>query len=114
MNRLVWNVYRENFNHKKIEVCNVFNCSVRFNDDLIRIYKEHSNNKEKFLDEVKSSLMYSYWSKCEYEIILSSWPPRKDFKEEKIDIYNQIMINWDIFSEYIWNNKELINSLERN
>ena len=114
MDKLVWNVYRENFNHKEIEVRNVFECSIRFNDDLIEIYKKYNNDKEKFLNEIKRSLMYNYWSKCEHEIILSSWPSREDFNEEKIDVYDQIMINWDIFSEYIWNNKKLINSLERN
>ena len=28
--------------------------------------------------------------------------------EYKIDIYTQIMMNWDRFIDYIWNNKHLI------
>ena len=112
MGKLIWNVYIENFNHKEIEVRNIFECSWIFQDDLIKIYKKYSDNKEKFLDDVKKALMHTFWSRCEWEIILSSWPPRKDFKEEKIDVYNQIMINWDIFSEYIWNNRELIKNFK--
>ena len=112
MNKLIWNVYVENFNTKKIEIRNIFECSCRFQDDLVKIYKKYKTNKEEFLDEIDKSLMYNYWSKCEWEIILSSWPPREDFNQEKIDVYNQIMINWDVFSEYIWNNKKLIDKLK--
>lgn len=83
----------------------------------------------KFRDEVlaeqlKSDLMYYFWSKSEWEIILTSWPPYltsaqveelKNLKEankyresvdleiaEKIDIYDQIMNNWEPFILYIW------------
>lgn len=48
--------------------------------------------------------MYYFWSKCEYEVIVSSWPPREG-SEEKIDIYDQLKANWDIFKELVF--KEL-------
>jgi hypothetical protein len=48
--------------------------------------------------------MYYFWSKCEYEVIVSSWPPREG-SEEKIDIYDQLKANWDIFRELVF--KEL-------
>lgn len=47
-----------------------------------------------------------YWSKCEWEIILSHWPPRKNAQELKIDVYDQVMLNWPIFCDYIWANKD--------
>ena len=50
--------------------------------------------------------MYYYWSKCEWEIILSAWPSRKDFNEEKIDVFDQINLNWDRFADYVWENRK--------
>lgn len=48
--------------------------------------------------------MYYFWSKCEYEVIVSSWPPREG-SERKIAIYDQLKANWDIFKELVF--KEL-------
>ena len=45
------------------------------------------------------------WSKCEYEIILSPWTGRAD--DIKIDIYDQIMMNWNSFVDYVWSLKEI-------
>ena len=47
--------------------------------------------------------MYYFWSKCEYEIILSPWTGRAD--DIKIDIYDQIMMNFDRFVGYVWSFK---------
>ena len=27
---------------------------------------------------------------------------------EKVDIYDQVLLNWDIFIEYLWNHRDLI------
>lgn len=48
--------------------------------------------------------MYYFWAKCEYEVIVSAWPPREG-SEVKIDIYDQLKENWDIFRELVF--KEL-------
>lgn len=48
--------------------------------------------------------MYYFWSKCEYEVIVSAWPPREG-SEVKIDIYDQLKANWNIFKELVF--KEL-------
>lgn len=47
--------------------------------------------------------MYYMWSKCEYEIILSPWTGRAD--DIKIDVYDQIMMNFDKFVDYVWSFK---------
>lgn len=104
---LEWNVYLEDFNNKKIRVYNIFNHHT-FYEDCLKAKKEYKDDKDKFLDKIKSSLMYCFWSKCEYEIILTSWPKRDNFDDEKIDVYDQVMLNWPIFSEYIWENKKEI------
>lgn len=103
---LEWNVYIEDINRKEIEIFNIFKHS-RFLDDLIK-YKKKYKEKEEFLEKVKSSLMYYYWSKCEWEITLHDWPPHDSFKYEKIDVYQQVMLNWNQFGDYLWENKNLI------
>ena len=76
--------------------------------------------------------MYHFWSKSEWEIALTDWPTHIDVKEvarlqkeldehfgrwnrepysidvhlrvaEKIDVFDQVMLNWDIFIDYLWN-----------
>lgn len=40
---------------------------------------------------IKKEAMYQWWSRCQYEIIISDWPSSS--KEEKWDVYRQIMMN---------------------
>lgn len=61
-------------------------------------------NKEDFSEKLKREIMYYFWSKCEYEIILSPWTGRAD--DIKIDIYDQIMMNFGRFVDYCWSFKE--------
>ena len=79
--------------------------------------------------------MYYFWCKCEWETVITSWPPHITMKEldrlntereketekynrepyclyvepdisEKIDVYQQVMNNFDIFVDYVWGFKE--------
>ena len=58
---------------------------------------------DEFADGLKKYLMYYFWSKCEYEIILSPWTGRAD--DIKIDVYDQIMMNFDRLVDYCWNER---------
>ena len=58
---------------------------------------------EKQLDRL---CMYYFWSKCEYEVIVSAWPPREG-SDRKIDIYTQLKENWDIFKELVFRELKL-------
>lgn len=51
---------------------------------------------------VNSHFMYHYWSKCEWEYIASDWPPKKDNREVKIDVYQQLKPNIDLIVDIIW------------
>lgn len=59
--------------------------------------------KPKTLDEykkfVKDWAMYQWWSRTEYEIVLQSWPGGR--KEEKVDIYWQVMMNIDLVAKIL-------------
>lgn len=50
--------------------------------------------------------MYYFWAKCEYEVIVSGWPPREG-SDRKIDIYTQLKENWDIFKELVFRELKL-------
>lgn len=74
---------------------------------LVNCYnKEKKSNRPVTFDEfkefVKSKSMYMYWSRCEYEVILSDWPNQKIYK--KIDVYWQTMNNIDIVTEILMKN----------
>ena len=130
---MVWNVYREDFNHRAIVKYNIFDHS-GLAQDVNKLLKEDIS-KDEFAEQLKRSLMYWFLGKTEYEVVVSSWIPHIDEKElnrlnveyeehykkwnnypirmsvnlnvgEKIDIYEQIKINWDVFVNYLWQQKK--------
>lgn len=104
---LTWNVYVSDFNRKIITTHNIFNHG-GFVEDCQKAYKKlkKDNDVNAFFDEIRKSLLYWYWSKCEWEIIIDHWPHRESAKDEKVDVYDQVMLNWPVFCEYIWANKD--------
>lgn len=133
---LVWNVYRYNMNTKKIEPWNVFG-HWKFLQDLyklkVKYLKKDDFRFEEFVEEVKKDLMYYYWSKCEWEVVITEVAPHISEKElerimtekdlfykrqvnlnveEKIDVYDQVMVNWESFKEYLFNNYKLIKKVK--
>lgn len=74
---------------------------------LVNCYSKEKKSKrpvtfDEFKEFVKSNSIYMYWSRCEYEIILSDWPCQKT--HEKIDIHWQIMNNINIVTEVLMKN----------
>lgn len=102
----VWNVFLEDSNRREIRTFNVFH-NYTFDEQLKKEFRRYTRHKdlEKLKTEIKSWAMYCFWSKCEYEIILTSFPERKDFKQKKVDVYQQLMLNWDSFIECVLKNK---------
>jgi len=47
--------------------------------------------------ELRRKCMYYFWSKCEYEVIVTGWPDTNT--ERKIDIYQQLDANWELFKK---------------
>lgn len=102
---LEWNVYVGNFNSRKIETYNIFRHG-GFIDRLRKSYRKHKEDFHAFEAEVRSELMYYFWSKCEWEIVINRWPPRSDEEAVKIDVYDQVRMNWERFIEYLWENRK--------
>ena len=104
---LCWNVIYGSFNRREIRACNIFDHG-GFWKDCVDASKKYGNDKETFSKKIKSSLMYYFWSKCEWEVIVSHWPPSERMRDIKIDVYDQIMLNWKLFIEYVWSNRNLL------
>lgn len=47
--------------------------------------------------ELRHKCMYYFWSKCEYEVMVTGWPDTNT--ERKIDIYQQLDANWELFKK---------------
>ena len=71
--RLKWNVFNESGG--EIKVINLFEYSYTFLEALLIAKRKYKNDFEKFADHIRNYLQYCYWSKCEYETIITSWPP---------------------------------------
>ena len=98
-----WNVYHYNINKSRIETFNIF-CHSGFREDVQDHAKKHED-KEAFAKAVKTSLMYYFWARSEYEILIRAWCGGNGDEEVKIDIYSQVMMNWDKFIDYLWNER---------
>ena len=128
-----WNVFVEDWNRKEIKTFNIFQHG-RFLEDVKKALKK-LDNKEEFAEEIKKSLAWCYWSKCEWETVITSFPARitkeelhrlnKEFKSDtekyghephsmyisqtvrkKVDVYEQVRLNWGIFIDYLWSHKK--------
>ena len=103
---MTWNVYCYDLNSNKIMTYNIFRHG-RFREDVTNDLKE-CNNKDEFAKRLKSNLHYYFWSKCEWEILIKGWLSNwlsNESGELKADVYDQVMLNWDIFPNYVWSFK---------
>ena len=115
----IFNVIVYNINNGEFEPYNII-------PYLVSQYKIKIDNKPKTFDEfkefVKNKSMYQWWSRCEYEVILSPWPytssPSERYNKEgeddveawkehwkkhlkeckKIDVHYQVMMNLDVIT----------------
>jgi len=116
---------------------NLFSFHYRFLLDLLKANATCEDDFINFAESVRRSLQHNFWRKAEYESTIGCWPIYVDLKtldsmnEErkehldrygseprvvqvpakeayKVDIYTQIMLNWDRFIEYLWDNRSLI------
>lgn len=107
---LEWNVYIGNFQNSA-DKYNIFN-HWRFFEDCQRNYKKNKDDKDVFLKQLRRDLMYYFWSKTEWEVVITHWPPHRDDEERfnkesiKVDVFDQVRLNWDVFCDYVWSHKD--------
>ena len=130
-----WYVFYEDVNKKDIVKFNIFQ-HINFKKTVENLLSQDVS-KQDFAEELKHKLRYYFWCKSEYEVVITSWPPyiskeslikaNKDYLTDcekwgrepyrisitpeaakKVDIYEQIMLNWEVFVNYIWRFKNEI------
>lgn len=106
-----WHVYYDNVNKKQITYFNIFDhCG--FRDDFCKIAAA-SQTKEEFAEAVRQSLMYHFWSRAEYEVLVYSWPvTHLSDPCIKVDIYSQIKMNWQAFVDYTWSHRHEVRDMK--
>ena len=57
------------------------------------------------VSEIQEELYY-FWSKCEWEVLVTPWISPRESEKKKIDVCWQIMNNWDVFVDYTWANRK--------
>jgi len=100
MTKLVWNVFYHNFNTDRIEAYNVF--QHHSFQTAVTAHSKKIKDREAFSEAVRREAQYYFWSKCEWEILISPWISRDQHNVRKIDVYEQLRLNWEPFIDYLW------------
>ena len=102
-----WNVFRYDINAKQIKTFNIFDHG-GFREDFKKAAKKFKDDREGFEAEVKQCLLYYFWCRSEYEVLICSWPYSSDRNNPviKVDPTKQIEINWDAFINYVWEHRK--------
>lgn len=109
-----WKVFTIDFSDDTAKQTDIFQHG-RFVDDLGKVAKEYDKNlkggvseieaRAKFDEQVRCNLLYFFWAKFEWEILIVPLITRGESIECKVDVYTQVMQNWDVFREYVFANR---------
>ena len=107
-NKLKFYAFIKDRNTHQIRKINIFGYVW---NDLLRIKKvlnkDYKVNKEYtkegkvyFEEKFKTALLSMFWCRVEYEVLVSDviWTE----ETERIDVYDQLMMNWELLKEYTW------------
>ena len=103
--KMEWNVFYHDINHRQIQIWNIFEHG-RFRSNVEKHLKE-CKSKEEFAEKLRSELLYNFWCKSEYEVLISPWVGVNRCEEIKVDIFSQVMLNKNVFVDYCWSFKEV-------
>lgn len=102
---LSWLVTEYDCNANKIQYYNI----LKYREDDIKKMKKQCNTREEFAETLRSEMMYRYWSKCEWEliikltedgrVILSPWAGCRNPDEVEIDVTDREDFDWKSFAE---------------
>lgn len=105
--KLEWNVFYYDINRNKITTYNIFRHG-RFNKYVEEAF-EISKTKEEFAKILRRELMYYFWSKAEWELVIEldednhifliPWCGCRNPEEVKIDVTNDTSFDWSGFAK---------------
>lgn len=101
-----WLVKRFDINHQVIENYDV----LKYREDFIKKLKKKCETKEEFTEALKREMMYYFWSRSEYELIieitednrifLNPWVGCSELEKVRIDVTDDTNFDWRGFAEY--------------
>ena len=98
-----WEVKYHNFNRDEIETINI----LRYAEDIIKELKKKSTSKEEFDELLNRVMMWAYWSKCEWEIIITKYDDRiylspwgVSRSNHTIDVTDDSSFDWKAFADF--------------
>lgn len=99
MKELVYNVFYEDINHDQIRTMNIFE-GEDLNISAVKRLAEAVGHKATFFEALRCLLLYRYGNRCECEVVITGWPNGNT--NRKVDIYEQVMLNWPLICDYVW------------
>lgn len=99
-----WYVLNEDdFRTRKIKPFNIFNnwSLLEATNKLCVEYKRKKMTFEDFTEELRCLIMWQEWSRCEYEIFVSSMFAKDDSEVYKVDCYEQALPNIKLIAKYV-------------
>lgn len=100
-----WIVRCSNYNAQCIEQYDI----LKHYETTIKKLKKKCATKEEFAKELRSEMMYHYWSRCEWELIieidgnnriwLNPWVGYKNKDDIRIDVTEDASFDWRGFAE---------------
>lgn len=98
MKNLEWNVVKYDTNKRRFVEYNVL-LPVVVED--IKARTAEAVGRAAFAEGVGRVCRYYFGSRTECEIILEEWPIRDNPTRCKVDVYDQLVLNWDRFIDYL-------------
>ena len=99
--KLEWNVFAQGLNRNEIVSYNIFDHG-SFKKECDKSFEQYSHDFKTFEKEVEKNIHYYFWSKCEWEIVISDLFGDTKFQTRKVDVYDQVKMNWQPFINYVW------------
>lgn len=107
--RPIWIVYVEKFNQNCIEEYNIFDHDLFWDDCCLEWTTAEyfsttlKSQIEDFNNRIMLEVNYHFGGKSKWEIELTTLFPRDEFKNNRIDVSDQIKLNKKQFLNYLWN-----------
>ena len=96
---LSWFAFYSDFNSDNLKRVNVLG---GLEDDIKkRVKKEKATTREEVKEILRRELMWRYWCKSEWEVIVSGLFAKTDEERHKIDVWYQLEPNLDIITDYV-------------
>lgn len=103
--QLSWEVKNFDVNRQVIEDYDI----LEYREDFIKKLKKKCATKEEFAEQLRREMMYRFWSKCEWELVievtedervlLKPWCGCRDEEKATIDVTDDTSFDWKNFAK---------------